>query len=237
MQAPDPRKSTFLFATGKKGEGKSHWCRAWWDAYPLDRLLIDPTGDVRADLRAEGEDVSVLAPDVVPVRFPRGEHQRVTVVYVPDMGSPTSQDDMDRVVGLALDSKDHPVLLWIDEVGRICTSAQSTPPNMRRLLHHGRHHGVTFLGAGPRPIDIDPLVINQADIVAAFRLPNPADRKRVADNIGVDPAEFGRLNLSHCRSGTHQYLQYVQAEDTLYLMPALPPRRRWAEAYPPVPAF
>lgn len=239
MEPPDPRRSTFLFATGKKGEGKSHLCRAWFDAYPYDRLVIDPTGDVAEDLRAEGaEGLIELDPAALPVRFPRGsEGQRVTLVMVPDMGAATALDDMDRAVGLALDGKDHPVMLWVDEVGRLTPSAQTAGPNTRRLLHHGRHHAVTLLAAGPRPIDVNPLFINQADIAVTFRLPNPADRDRVARNIGFDPAEFGQLNLRHCRSGSHNYLMYTAADDTLYLMPPLPARRRWREAYEPLPDY
>lgn len=234
MDKPDPRRAWFAFACGKKNEGKSEWCRRWWDTYPFDRIAIDVTGDLRADFDHDGEPYQLVDRDVIPVSFPHDlEGGRVTLVYVPDMGSATAADDMDRVVGLALDGKDHPVMLWVDEAGRL-TTGNYTPPNTRRVLHHGRHHAITLLGAAPRPMDIDPLWINQADAVAAFRLPNPADRRRVADNIGVDWREFDRLNVSHCRD--HAYMLYDQPGDVLYLCPPLPARRRGADLYEPVPS-
>lgn len=233
METPDPRRSLYLFACGRKGEGKSVWCRAWFDQYPFDRIVIDPTGDVRADLTKDGVDFVAIDQHVIPTSFPRSaEGHQVTLVYCPDMGDPDAADQMDRVVGLCLDSADHPVMLWVDEVGRL-TTAHSTPPNTRRALHHGRHHALTLLGAAPRPMDIDPLFINQADLVAAFRLPNPTDRRRVADNIGFAPAEFDELNAG---LATHEYLLYVQAEDLLYVCPPLPRPGRTVEPYAPLPA-
>ena len=233
MEPPDPRKSVFMFACGRKGAGKSEWCRRWFDSYPFDRVVIDPTGDVRGDLTRDGVAFQLVDTNVIPVSRPRGEDgQPVTLVYVPDMGAAAAADDMDRVVGLCLDSADHPVLLWVDEVGRL-TTANSTPPNTRRVLHHGRHHAITILGAAPRPIDIDPLWINQADLVATFRLPNPRDRERVAANIGYPPREFDQLVLTELHD--HEYLLYVQAEDRLYIGPPLPPRRRGADTYEPIP--
>lgn len=234
MRQPDPRKSTFMFACGKKGSGKSHWCREWWDAYPYDRLVIDPTGDVADDLAAEGQRFVRFDPQVIPVRLPvpgEGE-ERVTCVYVPDMGSATALDDIDRVIGLAMRGRDKRAMLWIDEFGQV-TRANKTPPNCRRALHQGRHHNLTLMLAAPRPIDVDPLGIAQADLVACFRMPNPADRRRVADNIGFPPAEFDTANA---QLAGHEYLLYDHEGDTLYHMPPLPPRRRGRNVYPPVPA-
>src|SRR5260221_5797157 len=53
-EQPDPRKAFYVFATGSKDSGKSYYCRAWFDAYPFDKLVIDPTHDVRKDFRREG---------------------------------------------------------------------------------------------------------------------------------------------------------------------------------------
>lgn len=225
---PDPRKGIYVFASGRKGSGKSVVCRMWFDAYPLDRIVVDPTHDLRADFRREGVEFDELDADALPARLPRAEsredHKRKTWVFCPDMGSPTCVDDMDRVVGLALGRG--PTLLWVDEFGTL-TTATKVPPNTRRVLHHGRHDGLTFLCACPRPKDIAGLAINQADKVYTFRTPNPDDRERIAKNIAYDPAEFDRINesLSAPGRGKHWHTMYDQEADELWIMPPLPMRR------------
>lgn len=236
MQSPDPRKAFYVFTTGKKGSGKSHYCRAWFDAYngQGDRLVIDPTGDLAGDLTDEGVPYQRLDPNALPARLPESADERdpfVTCVLVPDMGSATAQDDIDRAIGMALRGRDRHALLWIDEVGAV-TSGAKTPPNMRRVLHQGRHHNLTVLMAGPRAMDVDPLCIAQADLVATFRQPQVYDRQRIADTIGYDRQEFDALNE---QLTGHEYTAYDATEDQMYVMPPLPPRRAGRNRYAPVP--
>jgi len=221
----DPRLGAFVFATGKKGSGKSVLCRTYFDDYPFSKLVIDPTGDVTRNLLQDGVEVTVLTPDALPLRFPKhldDERRPVTAVFVPDMGLPTAVDDMDRALGLALANQR--TCCWIDEIG-VMTHASSTPPNLRRALHHGRHDRLTLIMAGPRPVAIDPLVLAQSDYVATFALPNPRDRQRVAETIGWPPKSFSDAvhNL-----GKHQYLWYVAEQGELYQMPPIPVTRRLA---------
>ncbi len=231
LEPRDPRVSTYVFASGKKGRGKSHVCRAWFDAYPLDRVVIDVTHDVGRDLRADGVPFTLLTE--IPASLPRDpDHQRRTWVYQPDMGSPTAVDDMDRIVGLCL-AGGRPMLLWVDEVGALCTG-HYTPPNMRRVLHHGRHARLTVLMAGPRAKDIDVLCIAQADLVYTFRTPQKYDRETIARAIGVSTAEFDAANA---RLGEHDYTLFDDSTDELWICPALPARQPPAPGTaPPVPA-
>lgn len=229
---PDPRKGIFVFASGRKGSGKSVVCRWWFDQYPFDRIVIDPTHDVRADLRRDLVDFEELHADMLPARLPRPDAARPrTWLFAPDMGSATAADDMDRVAGLALGRG--PTLLWSDEFGTQ-TTAQRTGPNGRRILHHGRHDALTFLAACPRPKDINGLAINQADLVYTFRTPNAYDREAIARNIGMDTREFDTINADLARRGDHWHTLYEQAYDTLWICPPLPVRRQ--RLYPAVPA-
>jgi hypothetical protein len=234
LKPPDPRKAFFVFISGKKGEGKSHYSRAWFDDYPFDRLVIDPTGDIADDLTREGVPYKRLDPHMLPTSFPRSDDdrdKRATAVLVPDMGAPTVVDDMDRAVGLALRGRDQHCLLWIDEFGAV-TRGNKTPPNTRRLLHQGRHHNITALLPCPRPMDVDPLGIAQADLVVTFRTPQVYDRQRIADTIGYDRGEFDRENQA---LGHNCYTAYDAVDDQLYIMPPLPPRRAGRNGYAPVP--
>jgi hypothetical protein len=226
---PDPRHSLYIFASGKKKSGKSYVCRTWFDSYPYDRIVIDPTHDVREDLRSDGVAFHELDAAALPIRLGRDDEGRQqTWVFCPDMGSATAFDDMDRVAGLTIGRG--PILLWCDEFGDQ-TSGNKTGPNMRRILHHGRHDDISLLVACPRPMDINPLAINQADKVYTFRTQNPDDRDRIAKNIGVAPADFAAANarLSPAR---HDYTLFDDATNELWIMPPLP-RRRAGQHYPP----
>lgn len=192
-----PGQSVYVFIAGKKGSGKSHLAYSIFESYPYSRLCIDVTHDVVDKwLRPLGIPYRMIPADAIPVNWPQPldeDKPYELLVYQPDMGSPTKVDDMDRILGLALRKKR--VLAWIDEIGTM-TSGSKTPPNLSRALHHGRHDQLSLLMCGPRPMDIDVLCLAQADAVATFRLRSPADRKRVADNIGVTPAEFDQANAA-----------------------------------------
>jgi DNA helicase HerA-like ATPase len=95
---------------------------------------------------------------------------------------------------------------------------------MRRALRQGRHQHLTMILATPRPLTVDPLVLSQSDWVYVFRLPNPNDRKRVAESIGWDPKDFDEAVFA---LGPYEYLRY-QADATggagdLAHFPPLPP--------------
>lgn len=225
MPVFESSRSTYITLVGRKGQGKSHMAARLWRTWPHDRLCVDPTGD--ADVGDPRADRITRLEDPLPIAWPSsvGEKgERVSLHYVPDMGSPTHWEDMDRAVGLAYHhgNAGRPVLVWIDEMGELMPNANKTGPNTRRMLHHGRHRLMSTLLCGPRPIDVNPLAISQADHVFVFDLPNPADCRRVADNIGWDPAEFeGHVH----ELGDKEYLHADIAEQTLAHYPKLPPRR------------
>jgi hypothetical protein len=210
----DPDRSTFITVFGKKGEGKSVLARRMWDTWPHDQCCIDINADA-LDAGDVDHTYTGEVPDFWPA--PRREDEPVRIRYVPELRSSTYQDDLDRAVGLAL-KRPHS-LLWVDEVG-VLSRANRTGPHTRRLLHHGRHLKISSLCCGPRPIDIDPLVIAQSDVVYVFKLPNPADRRRVADVCGVDPKTMD--DAVHAL-GPHEYLRFDGNE--LVHFPPLPMER------------
>lgn len=218
----DPQKGGQVFISGKKGQGKSVLARRLFDSYPYDRLVLDVTGDLTDDFRRDGLPFKKLTGDALPIRWPKDpEEGRSTLVLAPDMGDEaTAVDQMDRALGLALDNG--PALVWCDEVGEF-SRAGRTPPNLRRALHHGRHRKLFLLLCGPRPMDVDPLCISQADAVGTFRTPNPNDRKRIAENIGWPPKQF---DAAVHALGNHEYLWWESSSDTeeILHMPPLPPR-------------
>jgi hypothetical protein len=185
----DPGKPRCISIFGRKGSGKSVLARRFWDSWPHDRLAIDPAGDFAGD--EEGiEDLEDPLPHRLPGAFREAGQGRRSFRYRPDPGSDTYRDDLDRAAGLAFwTPREKPMLLHIDEVGEL-TQANRTGPNMRRVLHQARHRRLSVTSAGPRPKDIDPLVLSQSDFIYLFEMPHPLDRERIAASVGIKRPEL-----------------------------------------------
>lgn len=211
----------FISIFGKKGTGKSVLARRFWDSWPGDEFVIDPTKDALTP--HDVDHTYDFVPDVWPPAVRDDEPVRIR--YVPDAHSPTFVDDMDRAVGFACRRKGS--LLWIDEIGMV-NQVNRTGPNMRHLLNQGRHDRMSVLFCGPRPIGVDALVLAQSDYVYMFELPNPADRKRIADACGIVPTVLDdAVNELPRESGSskpsHWYLRYDGNE--LVMFPPIPMQR------------
>lgn len=171
-------------AFGAAGSGKSVLMDYLWRRWQRDRLAIDPTHD----WLPAGAKVTHQELEVWPVAEGYDERrQRQSLVYRPDTGNGAWRDDMDRAVGVTLTHArrtGRPTLLVLDEVGEMAINPQATLPHLRRVLYTGRHYDVNVIGGGPRPVDIPKLFLQQCRYVAMFRLPNPADRERIADMMG-----------------------------------------------------
>jgi Zonular occludens toxin (Zot) len=210
----DPHKPTQIFVTGKKGEGKTELAWMLFESYPYDRLVIDPNGDLKVPENTIELDSADL-PDRWPSSLLEKKESR-TLRLVPDAGSPTYLEDMDHCVGLAYNHQR--TCVFVDECHELLP-ANRTPPHSRRMLRQGRHRGLTSILATPRPKTIDPLAISNADWVYSFKLKNPEDRKRVAENIGWAPKE---IDDAIAALGQFEYLRYDDARDDLAHFPALP---------------
>lgn len=220
----DHTKPAILSAFGRKGAGKSTFSRLVYDSWPHDKLCIDVNGD--ADPGPDAERLTLPLPPGYPDRAsglpgspgrgPRNLHYRA------HPGSPTYSDDLDRAVGLALFPQPRRVLVWCGEVAEFMPSAQRTGPNMRTLLHQNRHYMATALFDGPRPMNVDPLVLAQSDYVAIYHLPNPADRQRIAETIGYPPARFHDECETTFRRGKYWFLFWDAEHHQLYRCPPLP---------------
>ena len=195
-----------LVYAGKKKSGKSVLALLMFRSYPYDKIVIDVNGDDGPN-REDTIMLSGTAADLPrTLRRPMGRKGPVTWLYVPDPGSPTLNQDLDAVVGLALKhGKTHGhCALLIHETG-VQAPVHQCQPNMRRALMHNRHNGLTMMLCMPRTLEVETLIIHQADVVYVFDLPNFADRKKIANTIGmkVDDFEDAWEGL-----GPHEYLRY-----------------------------
>lgn len=221
---------------GKKRSGKSIMGKYLLATFPGDRIVLDVAGDDGP----HGPGVHELVGSVheLPTKWPehlREDGQYMTLRYAPDAGSPTFAEDMDAIVGLALRhglQQRHKgrrgCLLLIHEIG-VVAPANRTQPHMRRALMHNRHNALTMIACGPRPKVIDPLVLQQSDVVYVFELMNPEDRRRIAESIGWNPADFDTelatlRRFEHLRydANEHQPEDDEETDPRLVIFPPLP---------------
>lgn len=217
--AVNPDLNQIMLVVGRKGSGKSAFARELLRGWPyVDKFVIDPTGD--AD---PGADLGTVTVRKLPQQLPVGEKRGEFTVtrWVADPSSSTYREDLDRAVGLALYPKSRRVLLWVDEAGEVFPAGR-TGPNGRTLLQQSRHWYASVIMCTPRPINIDPLCLAQADRVVLYDLPHPRDRERVAAAIGIEPRILNaELDETRAR-GPHWYLLYDARAHELYRCPPLP---------------
>jgi len=206
-----------IVVTGRKGTGKSELSYRLWESWDGDRVVIDYTGDFYD--RHEAQELAAGTRPYDPEAwdpYRRGEGEdRVSMRFLPDHADPDAVKTIDDVVGLAYDHKY--TLLVVEEMGEVAP-VHKTQPNMRRLLNMSRHSPMWTIFNGPRPQAVDPLVLANADVVYVFDLPQPRDRRRVADLIGWDPNDF---DLAVAELPDHGFLQYVAKRHELLSFPPL----------------
>ena len=207
-----------IFCCGKKKSGKSILAKMIATSYPGDLLVVDVAGNDGP----MGPDVITVrgTVDTLPTTWPEerrpDDGRRMILRYVPDTGSKTAREDVDHMVGLIRDQANRRykkgrtgACLLIHEIG-IVAPKNRTAPHMMRVLMQNRHDHLTVIAAGPRPKEIDPLVLAQADIVYIFETRNPDDRKRLADAVGWDPKD---IDAAVFRLGPHEYLRFDANEE------------------------
>lgn len=221
-EALNDGKPKILSAWGRGGSGKSVFNRRLYQSWAGDKLAIDVNGNAEP-----GEDAETIGREQLGRKWPAdkvalGERRRPRNLHFrADPGSPTYVDDLDKAVGMALFPQDHPTMLWAGEVGEMMPNGR-TGPHMRRLLQQYRHHRVTALFDGPRPMFVNPLVLAQSEFVALFHLPNPNDRKRVAESIGYPAKQLDAACEETTRRGKFWFLLWHASAHQLYRLPPLP---------------
>lgn len=246
----DISKAPIVVCAGRKGSGKTVTALMFARTFPYDVIVIDVAGDdgPMGPGIVEWSDTAEFLPRSFPTDATERDGNRIILRYVPDPGSSTFLEDMDAVVGIALhhSTKERPALLVVHEAG-VLAPANRTQPHMRRVLAHSRHNGLVCVFTMPRTQTIDPAIIGQSDVGYIFDLPNPHDRKRVAEEIGWNPRAFatGVDGLEQ-----HEYLRYDVKEPApapggvdyrLIHCPPFPAEsvaaaEAWARARQPAPA-
>jgi hypothetical protein len=202
-----------IFISGITESGKSQLARRLFLAADRRRpkMIIDPQMSDTTNV-----------PGAVSFQDPRNVPRVAIARFVPN--DPADLDAYNALYGWMLrpssDDKTpafFPGYVWCDEAGDVFP-VRRTPRDVRRLLTHGRKREIGHIATHTRPRELDPNVIAQARHVITFDLPNPADRKHIADIVGLDPlvfaGELGKLEA-------FEYLWYDRRAKTLTRHPAL----------------
>lgn len=217
----DAARSTIVLLIGMKGHGKSEAARMFFDSWPYDRIVIDPTGNAQPD---DPTQVALAAP--FPAGLPDPEQldppaERVTVWARIDPKSPTFTFDQDQAMGMALNPRHRPKLIWRDEFG-LGVSPNTISGNDRAALYSSRHYHATLLLVTQRPRHIPTIAISQADKIIMFYLPNPKDREHIAENAGIPLPVLERQYHDNQRRHRHAYLLIDREQNAIVNCPPLP---------------
>lgn len=209
----DPDGSNFVAIFGMKGSGKSVRARHFFEHWQGPAMVIDAIGDV--DVRGlDGRPVKRTTEP--PTRWPRREvngreELEPRIWYTPDVKDNAWLEKVDVAIGLA--NRTPHCLLWLDEVHLLLpVHTTRRMPGARSALIVGRHTPLSILACGPRPSEIDLLVLQQADHVLVYDLPNADDRERIAKTAGWERHDF---HARHGALGRHEYLWLNRAEKRL----------------------
>lgn len=80
----------------------------------------------------------------------------------------------------------------LEEIANV-TSPAKAPPGAHRLISQGLEFGINIHAITQRPSESDKTCIGNASIIRTFRMSRAQDRKYMAAELDVDPAELQKL--------------------------------------------
>lgn len=172
---PGIRYEDRIFVTGRTGTGKSLLAQRVFLSAAAPRLIIDPADSELTDLPGA---VTFSNPARPPADAP-------TARFVPR--DPGNRAAYDAVYRWAFER--YPRFVWLDEASQVAP-AHGGPRWLNTYLIQGRKRGLGHVTCHARPREINRNLIAQANHVFIFDMPNPDDRRHLADLIGLPVAEL-----------------------------------------------
>lgn len=214
----DPDAGIWWTAVGEKGSGKSDTTLRLAEAYPYDVLLVDSNADVDPEHRW-----TEPMPVPLPAAWPEPESGRPfrKLRYVPPLVDDDWLEQTDRAIGLAY--RKGYTHIHIDEAGDHLP-ANGLPRWSRLMLRWGRHRRLSMGLPMPRPAEVSPLTLSQADIISMHSQLHELDVARLARYMRARQSELETM-LHELDEDNHEFLAYVKKRRTILVCDGLPPRR------------
>lgn len=159
---------------GAPGTGKSHYTKA--EMKKAKRLVV-------WDLEDEYEDVEAVSLHQLPHRLHQAGKGGFRVRVIPSTDQDKRQIEFDLFCRTLMAIGN---LLAVVEELRFVTQPSKAPAGWAGITLRGRKRGVKVIGTSQRPASIDKDFLGSATIIRTGALNYPADRKAVADVMGID---------------------------------------------------
>lgn len=213
----DPDRGCWWTAVGEKGSGKSDLTLRLAEAYPYDVLLIDSNGDVDPQHRW-----TEPMPRPLPAAWPEpAEGRRFRRLrYVPAILDDDWVEQADEAIGLAY--RRGYCHVHVDEAGDHFP-ANALPRWSRVALRWGRHRHLSLGMPMPRPAEVSPLTLSQADVISMHSQLHELDVARLARYVRCRDRELEGL-LAELDEDRHDFLAYHKRSRSLLACDGLPPR-------------
>lgn len=193
-----------VFVVGATRSGKSTLTKKLFLSAQAPRLVVDPNDStLTASVASPGGTFSdpLRVPDVATARFvPR---------------DPDDREAYDALFRWAFER--YPRYVWVDEAGQVAP-ASGYPKAVNRYVVQGAKRGLGFIACHTRPREVMRNCISQAAHVFIFALPNPDDRKHIAEIVGLP---FGDLVGAIEQLDEKGFLWFDVGNRTLTICPRL----------------
>lgn len=191
--APEVLYQDRVTALGMTGCGKSTVMRALALSAPGPLLIVDPADSdataVPGAVTVHGvpRDGKLTEAELRALTAQLEEHREADRLrFVP--GDPERVQEYQAVYAWAFNR--FPRRTWLDEA-RLAAPATGAPPAVTRYLLWGRKRQLGHQACHTRPVEVSRNLIAQAEHLLLWNLPHPADRKLIAEVLGMDWRELG----------------------------------------------
>lgn len=215
----DSAEDQIMLWIGRKRSGKSRAAGEVTWQWPTDRIVMDISRDFPVPADVEVTRLPSEPPFELPARRRRDVPE--TFLWQPDLSRATLHDDIDRIFGLAVHSPRR-VLVVVDEAG-VAFQLHKIGPNGTTIVHQNRHFGCSLAACFPRPRNIEPLLLSQADRFHMFDVPNRKDVEHLAGHAGLPMPVLEKASRTVLNRGDYWSLCVVQQPKSLKGLYACPP--------------
>jgi len=189
MMAGSNNKAFVLAAFGATGSGKSHAIKKLLKRLKPNKLII---WDTKLEYGNFGQVVTTFSDLINACKTSTGKKKaNYKIIMQPVEKHRDNPEAFNMVCKLAF--KMTGCTYVADELQRV-TTASSAPHWWKICVADGRHEGMTLIGAGQRPANVNKDILSNATFIRGFRLNHSGDIQTMKDFFDITKAEYKSLS-------------------------------------------